>query len=180
MARSQVQNSNIFNMKCIDEEKLWEYLDNELQQEEINEIEEHLEKCSSCNQELNELMFFNAQFNNAIQNNKAKKANPIKNCLVEIELGYNEIKPQLKKHWRGIAIFGGITVLLTLIFVTLACPISNKMIFESEFNFVTYHISQLLYFMTMPIIMDVWVIILTFSFLFWIDKKMVLFSRQLQ
>lgn len=167
-------------MKCIDEEKLWEYLDNELQADEIHEIEEHLKKCSHCSHELNEVKFFNAQFSNAIQDNEEKKVNPIKNCLVEIELGYNEIKPQLKKHWRGIALFGGVTVLLTLMFVTLACPVSNKMIFESEFNSVTYHISQLLYFMTKPIIMNIWVIVLTFSFLFWIDKKWVVFNRQLQ
>lgn len=165
-------------MKCINEEKLWEYLDNELNNEEARQIEKHLADCPHCNNELNELMFFNTQFGNAVHEIKENKINPIKNCLVEIELGYNEIKPQLKKYWKGIAAFGGITVLLTLMFVTLACPVSNKMIFESEFNSVTYHISQFLYFMAKPVIMNIWVIVLTFSFLFWIDKKLVILNRR--
>lgn len=164
-------------MKCINEEKLWEYLDNEVEIDEKRQIESHLKKCPYCNQELNELMFFNTQFSNAINDKEQTKENSIKNCLVEIELSYNEIKPQLKKYWKGIAIFGGITILFTLIFITLACPVSNKMIFEAEFNSVTYQISQLLYFMMKPIIMNIWVIILTFSFLFWVDKKWVILSQ---
>lgn len=167
-------------MKCINEEKLWEYLDNELKEEEALQVEEHLVKCPHCSKDLDELMFFNTQFGQAINELKEDKINPIKNCLVEIELGYNEIRPQLKKYWKGIAAFGGVTVLLTLMFVTLACPISNKMIFEAEFNSVTYYISQFLYLMSKPIIMNVWVIVLTFSFLFWIDKKLVVLNRQLQ
>ncbi|MFK7948481.1 MAG: zf-HC2 domain-containing protein [Saprospiraceae bacterium] len=167
-------------MKCIDEEKLWEYLDNELTKEEVLQIEEHLTQCSHCNKNLDDLMFFNTQFSNAVHEIKEDKINPIKNCLVEIELGYNEIKPQFKKYWKGIVAFGGITVLLTLMFVTLACPVSNKMIFESEFNSVTYYISQFLYFMAKPIIMNVWVIVLTFSFLFWVDRQLVVLNRQLQ
>ena len=167
-------------MSCISEEKLWEYLDGELEEKEVQKIEEHLSKCPHCNQELNELLFFNTQFSNAINDIKEEKTNPIKNRLMEIELGYNEMKPQLKKYWKGIAIFGGITVLMTLIFVTLACPVSNKMVFESEFNSVTYHISQFLYFMAKPFIMNIWVIILTFSFLFWVDKRLIMMNKQVQ
>lgn len=167
-------------MNCINEEKLWEYLDDEVSEEEKLQIEAHLISCPNCNNELNELMFFNTQFGNAVNEIKEERNNPIKNCLVEIELGYSEIKPGLKKYWKGIAAFGVMTVLLTLMFVTLACPVSNKMIFEAEFNSVTYHISQFLYFMMKPLIMNVWVIILTFSFLFWIDRKWVILNRQLQ
>lgn len=167
-------------MKCINEEKLWEYLDDELEKEERYQVQNHLEKCPNCKQELNELTFFNTQFSNAIHDIKEEKINPLKNTLIEIELEYNEIKPLLKKYWKGIAIFGAITIFLTLMFVTLACPVSNKMIFKSEFNSVTYHISQFLYFMVKPIVMNIWVIVLTFSFLFWIDKQLVILSRQFQ
>lgn len=165
-------------MRCINEEKLWEYLDGEISKEEKHNIERHIEQCSHCANELNELHFFNNQFSSAVNNLKEKKSNPIKNCLVEIELGYNEIKPQLSKYWRGIIAFSSIIVLFTLAFVTLACPVSNKMIFQAEFNSVTYNISQLLYFMTKPIIMHLWVIIMTFSFLFWIDKKWLVLNKQ--
>lgn len=165
-------------MKCINEEKLWEYLDSEISKEEKRNIERHIEQCPYCANELNELKFFNNQFSSAVQNLKEKRINPIKNCLVETELGYHEIKPQLIKHWRGIVLFGSITVLTTLMFVTLACPVSNKMIFQAEFNSVTYRISQLLYFMTKPIIMNFWVIALTFGFLFWIDKKWLVLNKQ--
>lgn len=155
-------------MKCISEEKLWEYLDNEMDAATEQQTEAHLAECPHCQTEMQQLLFLNAQFENAIKAEATKTKS--KNCLIEIELGYNEIKPLLKRFWKQIAAFGVATTFVTILFITLVCPVSNKPIFEPQFHTITYSISQFLYFMTKPIIMNLWVIVLTFSFLFWLDK----------
>lgn len=162
-------------MKCINEEKLWEYLDNEVDEQTERQIEQHLEKCSDCQEELDQLMFLNIQFGNAIKAEASAK--PTAGSLIEVELSYAEIKPLLKKYWSQITLFTFSTALMTVLFVTLVCPVSGKTLFHPQFQAITYSFSQILYFMVQPLVMTVWMITLTFSFLFWIDKKLLSMSR---
>ncbi len=155
-------------MKCIKEEQLWEYLDNEVDDVTKRQIESHLEACPKCQEELQELTFFNTQFDNAIKSEAVIKSS--KQCLIEIELSYAEIRPVLQRFWKQIALFGIMTIAATLLFITLACPISGRPIFEPQFHAITYSLSQMLLFMARPMIMTIWFIPLTFSFLFWADK----------
>lgn len=60
--------------------------------------------------------------------------------------------------------------LITAVFVALAYPVQGTNLFETEFQLMTYALSQLIYFMATPVIMDIWMIAITFSFLFWADK----------
>lgn len=162
-------------MKCINEEKLWEYLDNEVDKITESQIEKHLEVCPNCQSELEQLMFFNTQFENAIKADLTQEKS--KKCLVEIELSYSEIKPVLQKYWGQLTAFALLITLITTLFITLVCPVSGKPLFYAQFHTVTYSLSQLLYFMVKPIVMNIWVIVLTFSFLFWIDNRWKAMNR---
>lgn len=155
-------------MKCISEELLWEYLDDEVDKNTKQEIETHLIICSKCKDEMEEIKFFNQEFSNAIKNQPL--ALQSKEKFIEIKLSYSESKPMLQNFWRGFVMFGFLISLITAVFVALAYPVQGTNIFETEFQLMTYALSQLIYFMAMPVIMDVWIIAITFSFLFWAAK----------
>lgn len=156
-------------MRCIKEQKLWEYLDNEVSKIEKVNIENHLNNCSTCQQQLEELNFFDIEFADIVNTDFQKPAEEsIK--IIEIELTKEERKAQLRVCWKKIAIFGGVVTLLTSLLFIFACPISNYNIYEAGFHQFTYGISQFLVLMLTPVLMSVWVIALTFGILFKIDE----------
>lgn len=155
-------------MKCINEELLWEYLDNEVDRTTQEEIETHLIICSKCKEEMEEIKFFNQEFSNAVKSQPSVRQSQEK--FIEIKLSYSEAKPMLRNFWRGFVMFGFFVSLITVVFVALAYPVQGTNVFETEFHLITYALSQLIYFMGTPVIMDIWMITLTFSFLFWADK----------
>jgi anti-sigma factor RsiW len=155
-------------MKCINEELLWEYLDEEIDDNRKQEIETHLIICPKCKDEMEEIKFFNQEFSNAI-NHQPSNRQP-KEKLLEVKLSYSEAKPMLQNFWRGFIMVGFFVSLITAVFVALAYPVQGTNLFETEFQLMTYALSHLIYFMATPVIMDIWMIAITFSFLFWADK----------
>jgi predicted anti-sigma-YlaC factor YlaD len=155
-------------MNCISEELLWEYLDNEIDGNTKQEIETHLIICPKCKDEMEEIKFFNQEFSNAVKQQSSVQESRGK--LIEIKLSYSEAKPMLRNFWKGFVMFGFFVSLITALFVAFAYPVQGTNVFETEFHLITYALSQLIYFMGTPVIMDVWMIAITFSFLFWADK----------
>lgn len=155
-------------MKCINEELLWEYLDDEIDGDTKQAIETHLIICPKCKDEMEEIKFFNQEFSNAVKQQPSVRES--RENFIEIKLSYSEAKPMLRNFWRGFVMFGFFVSLITAVFVALAYPVHGTNVFESEFHLITYALSQLIYFMGTPVIMDIWMIAITFSFLFWVDK----------
>jgi hypothetical protein len=155
-------------MNCINEELLWEYLDDEIDGDAKQKIETHLIICSKCKNEMEEIKFFNQEFSNAIKYQPSVLQS--QENFIEIKLSYSEAKPMLQNFWRGFVMFGFFVSLITAFFVAFAYPVQGTNVFETEFQLITYTLSQLIYFMGTPVIMDVWMIAVTFSFLFWADK----------
>jgi predicted anti-sigma-YlaC factor YlaD len=156
-------------MKCIKEQKLWEYLDDEVSSAEKTHIETHLSVCAECQEHLEEINFFDAEFSETI-NTDFQQARQDTDEIIEIELSAGERKAQLQKCWMKLASFGISVVLATSLLFVFACPISNYHIYESGFHKVTYGISQFLVLMLTPSLMSIWVIVVTFGILFKIDK----------
>lgn len=155
-------------MKCISEELLWEYLDNEVSQGEKHKIETHLGNCPRCKGELEQLQFFNQAFKKAVINQTPSRKSIEK--FIEIKLNDSETRLRLQGFWRKFVMFGFFVSLVTAFFVALAFPVNGTNFFETEFQVITYALSQLIDFMGRPIVMDIWMITITFSFLFWADK----------
>ncbi len=156
-------------MKCFKEQKLWEYLDNEVSDIEKSNIETHLHICSKCQEQLEELNFFDSEFADIIHSD-FQYSNENEVNITEIELDTEERKVQLRKCWKKIGLFGLAVVLATSLLFVFACPISNYHIYEAGFHQITYGISQFLVLMLTPVLMSIWVIILTFGILFKMDK----------
>jgi hypothetical protein len=166
--RDKVTQLRIKVMKCISEEILWEYLDDEVDQNLKQDIERHLTICPKCAHELEQVKFFNQEFSKAVES-QASSRKP-REKFIEIELSYLESKPMLQNFWKGFVMSGFFVSLATAIFVALAYPVQGTNVFETEFQLITYTLSQLIYFMGTPVIADIWMIAVTFSFLFWLDK----------
>ena len=73
-------------MKCINEELLWEYLDDEVDKSTKQEIETHLIICPRCKDEMEELKFFNQQFSKAVKHQPQLQKS--RENFVEIKLSY--------------------------------------------------------------------------------------------
>ena len=111
-------------MNCIKEQKLWEYLDDEVSKIEKEKIEIHLNDCSKCQEHLHEINFFDTEFSDIV-NTDFQEPRQDSDKIIEIELSPAERKLQLQKCWKKLAFFSVAVIVATCLLFIFACPISN-------------------------------------------------------
>lgn len=112
-------------MKCIGEEKLWEYLDGEITPSEKIMLETHLEKCDSCRNRLEELMLFDSEISSVVLAQPSLRFTKNVMELIEVELNPVVFKPLLRKVWQRFVAFGFASMFATLVFIAFVFPSSN-------------------------------------------------------
>jgi anti-sigma factor RsiW len=153
-------------MACIQEETLWEYLDGEIDANSKLEVEAHLALCPKCEKALRQLQAFDDEISSVVLSKAFPCFGKNKQKLEEVELQVSEYQPILKTVWRRMALFGSLTTLLTVIFLSFAFPVQGTNVFEPEFQVITYEISLFVKLIQHPFIVHILIILATFSLLF--------------
>lgn len=157
-------------MKCIDEQQLWEYIDGEVAKTERVVLETHIDKCPECQKELDLLTTLDSEFSNILADKPSMRFTKNVMELIEIEINPAAYKPLLQAFWKRFAIVSFASMVLTLVVIALAFPVSGAVPFEAEFHAITGGISWLLSFSQEPLIFNSIAIVLAFWLLYGIDK----------
>ena len=159
-------------MTCLDEEKLWEYLDGEITSSQKVLMDNHLEKCPDCKDQLAELTLFNTEISNAVLAQPSLRFTKNVMELIEVELNPMIYKPLLRRIWKRFAIFGFATMIVTLVFVALLFP-NGQVPFEGTINTLFVYTQNPLILNSILIILSLWVLYLVDRFLLSTNRTII-------
>ncbi len=158
-------------MNCLDEEKLWEYLDGETMPSEKTQIESHLKRCNGCKEQLKELRLFDSEIATVVLAQPSMRFTRNVMELIEVELNPIVFKPLLRKVWRRLIFFGFASLLAMSVFVALVFP--SEGYFSQEAVAVKKLSSDVLTFTQHPLILNSALILLSIWMLYLLDKGLL-------
>ena len=161
-------------MKCLGEEKLWEYLDGEIALSEQDAIETHLQKCNGCKDQLEELMLFDSEISNIVTAQPSMRFTKNVMELIEVELNPIVFRPLLRRVWRRFAAFGFATMFATLVFIALVFPSEGQ---SPEVELVKSSIHDFFAATQNPMILNSALIIISLWTLYLVDRFLLSKNR---
>lgn len=120
---------------CMDEQTLWEYLDEELDGQQLPKIEAHLKNCPCCQKALKEVQCLDNQFSHLV------KFCHQKNQATDTKVSTQEM-PQPMYHqykgmvWMILSLLTIFSIFSALLFIAIIAPDVSTLPFSGEFIFL--------------------------------------------
>lgn len=140
--------------ECIEEQTLWEYIDDELCVNGRRQVKQHLDECPSCTKKYREIRSFESQLNVGFNNNFFDCSD------IPSNQGCNEKCIESPQHiheyrvlWRRLIAVAIVTLAFAIVVVAFLCPYVHDIPMELEFNWLRFLLISVLALALKPVSM---------------------------
>ncbi len=151
------------------EDKLWAYLDKDLSAEEVAQIEQHLNYCTTCLEHLNALKAFDNEVAATVVEVPSMRFSKNVMELIEEEVSLT-YAPIIKPFWQKLLATGFGSLLLALVFLPTFVPASSSFPLVTQIEQTTQSLLATAQMLNQPAVFLVVASLLAFWLLFAADK----------
>lgn len=141
--------------ECIEEQMLWEYIDDELCVKERLKVKQRLDECPCCAEKYREIRSFESQLTVGFNNNFfdcSDIPSSAHNCKEKRIESASHVY-QYKFLWKRLVAVAIVTLVSAIVVVALMCPYVHDIPMELEFNWLRFFLISMLALAVKPISM---------------------------